>query len=95
MKDLQNKKHYCYKIHTLLMKSRAYPSSMDNPLIWTTSLPFLPENLDTPFYEFSEISTLPVNKGVGVGGVHTMTHELCQQNAVSSSTFPRLFPFGF
>ena len=50
------------------MKSRAYPSSIDNPLIWTTSLPFLPENLDTPFYEFSEISTLPVNKGVGVGG---------------------------
>ena len=38
MKDLQNKEHYCYKIHILLMKSRAYrppppppPSSIDNP----------------------------------------------------------------
>ena len=25
MKELLNKEHYCYKIHTLLMKSSAYP----------------------------------------------------------------------
>ena len=25
MKELLNKEHYCYKIHTLLMKSSAHP----------------------------------------------------------------------
>ena len=32
MKDLLSKEHYCYKIHTVLMKSIAYPPSIDNPL---------------------------------------------------------------
>ena len=31
MKDLLSKDHYCYKIHTLLMKPSAYkPPSIDN-----------------------------------------------------------------
>ena len=25
MKDFMSKEHYCYKVHTLLMKSGAYP----------------------------------------------------------------------
>ena len=33
MKKLLSKEHYCYKIHALLMKSSAYPLSIDNPLI--------------------------------------------------------------
>ena len=32
MKDLQSKEHYCYKIHTLLMKSSAYLLSIDSIL---------------------------------------------------------------
>ena len=50
MKDLLSKKYYCYKIHKLLMKSSAYsPLSMEN------LAPFLQENLDSPFYDFSKI----------------------------------------
>ena len=30
MKDLMSKEHHCYKILTLVMKSSAYPSSIDN-----------------------------------------------------------------
>ena len=46
MKDLLIKEHYCYKIHTLLMKSKAYPSfyrQLPPPLppIWATTLPLL------------------------------------------------------
>ena len=33
MNDLLSKEHYCYKIHTLLTKSTAYPPSIDNPPI--------------------------------------------------------------
>ena len=38
MKALLSKEHYCYKIHTLLMKSSAYPPLIGNPPppIWTT-----------------------------------------------------------
>ena len=32
MKDFLSKEYHCYKIHTLLMKSTAYPSSIENPL---------------------------------------------------------------
>ena len=39
MKNLLSKEQYCYKIHALLMKSSAYPPSVDNGS-------FLQENLD-------------------------------------------------
>ena len=41
MKDLLSKEHYCYKIHTLLMKSIPYPpsSSRDNNLPMCTTPP--------------------------------------------------------
>ena len=29
MKDLLSKEHYCYKIHTLLMKNSAYPHLLE------------------------------------------------------------------
>ena len=59
MEDLLSKEHYCYKIHALLMKSSAYPTSIDNPPIWTTP-PFLQENLDPLFYDFSKIPIPPI-----------------------------------
>ena len=31
MEDLLSKEHYCYEIHTLLMKSSAYYTSVHNP----------------------------------------------------------------
>ena len=49
MKGLLNKEPYYYKIHTSLKKSSAYPPplpSIDIPLV-----------CDTPFYDFSKIST--------------------------------------
>ena len=56
MKNLLSKEHYCYNtIYTLLMKSSAYPLSIDNPLYGLP--PFLQENLDPHFYDFSEIPT--------------------------------------
>ena len=33
MNDLLSQEHYCYKIHTSLTKSTAYPPSIDNPPI--------------------------------------------------------------
>ena len=60
MKDLLSKEHCCYKINTL-MKSSAYPPSIDNPPLWATPL-FLQENLDLSFYDFSKIST-PYKQG--------------------------------
>ena len=37
MKDLLSKEHYCYEIHTSLMKSSAYLFSIDtHPPIWAT-----------------------------------------------------------
>ena len=53
MKDLLSKEHYCLKIHTLLMKSSAPPPSIDNPPYMDDPPPFLQENLDPPFYNFS------------------------------------------
>ena len=47
MKDLLSKEHYCHKIHTLLMKSIAYPSPCTDPPP-TPAPPFLQENLDLP-----------------------------------------------
>ena len=31
-----SKDHYCHKIHTLLMKSKAYPLFIGKPPIWAT-----------------------------------------------------------
>ena len=60
MKDILSNEQYCYKIHTLLMKSVLTPSPfIDNPPIWNTPPPpppFLQGNLDLLFYEFSKIS---------------------------------------
>ena len=59
MKDLLNKEHYCYKIHTLLTKSGVYsPPSVENPSPSLYGLPptILPGNCDPPFYDFSKIS---------------------------------------
>ena len=54
MKNLLTKEHYCYKIYTLLMKSSAYPLSIDNALIWAT-LHFYKKILIRQVYDFSEI----------------------------------------
>ena len=43
MKDLLSKEHFYHKIHTLLIKSSAYPPFIDNPLYGFfrgTPLPF-------------------------------------------------------
>ena len=61
MKDILSNEQYCYKIHTLLMKSVLTPSPfIDNPLYGiprTPPLPpFLQGNLDLLFYDFSKIS---------------------------------------
>ena len=58
MKDLLSKEHYSYKIHTLLMKSSAYP-----PLTPLYGLP-PPSPISTgkfwsPFYHFSKIPNHP------------------------------------
>ena len=37
MKDLLGKEPYCYKIHILLMKSSAYPTSIENSPISSTA----------------------------------------------------------
>ena len=67
MKDLVSKEHYSYKIHTLLMESSAYPSSIDNSPCMDYP-PLLQENLGTPLPWFLKNPSLPKNKG----GVHTM-----------------------
>ena len=36
MKDLLSKEHYCFEIHTLLMKSTAYPLQKSQPPISKT-----------------------------------------------------------
>ena len=57
MKDLLSKKHYCYKIHALLVKSRAYTPSIENPL-------FLQEDLIPPSMTVQKPQSPPSkNKG--------------------------------
>ena len=63
MKDLLSKEHYCYKIHTLLLKSSAYPLSP----IWT--IPILKENLEPHLSMIFQNLKPHKNKG----WVHTMT----------------------
>ena len=51
MKDLLSKNHYCYKIHTSLTKSSAYPPpfSIDNPPMWIIPAPhYYKKILSTP-----------------------------------------------
>ena len=55
MKDLLTKKHYCYKVHTSLMTSSAYPPSVYK------------KNLIPPFNDFSKIPPL---RTVDKGGSH-------------------------
>ena len=67
MKDLLRKEHYCYKMHTSLMKNSASPPFYRQTpyMVYPQPAPpFLPENLDPPFYDFPKISPL--------GGIHTM-----------------------
>ena len=52
MKDLLIKEHYCYKIHTLLMKSSAYFLFCRQPTQYWLHPPFLQEILDGTFYDF-------------------------------------------
>ena len=68
MKDLLSKEHHCYKIHTL--KSSAFPSSIENPPIWTT-LHFSKKILIPLQWLFKNFNTLlPIN----VGSVYTMLY---------------------
>ena len=54
MKDLLSTEHYCYKIHTLLMKSNAYLLFYrQSPYMGYP--PFSQENLDPPFFDLSKI----------------------------------------
>ena len=48
MKDLLGKEPYCYKIHILLMKSTAYPTSIENSPYMVYGILFLQENLYPP-----------------------------------------------
>ena len=41
------KEYYCYKIHTLVIESNAYPPSIDNTPKWTTPQ-FSQENFEPP-----------------------------------------------
>ena len=53
------KEHYCYKMHTSLMKISAYsplPFCRQPPPIWI-SPPFLQENCDSLFYDLSKVAT--------------------------------------
>ena len=58
MKDLLIKEHYCYKIHTLLMKSKAYPSFYRQlpppPYMGYNSPTFTKKNLNTPSMIFQK-----------------------------------------
>ena len=59
MKDLLIKEHYCYKIHTLLMKSKAYPSFYrqlppPSPLYGLQLSHFYKKNLNTPSMIFQK-----------------------------------------
>ena len=77
MKDLLSKRHYCYKTHTLLMKSSAYrPAPFyeqpNNPSIWTT--PHFTRKLISPSLIFQKAPTNPLLPPIppnGEGGVHT------------------------
>ena len=58
MKYVLSKEHFSYKILTLLMESSIYP----RPLYGQPPPPYLHENLNHPFYDFSKISN-PYKQG--------------------------------
>ena len=85
MKALPSKKHYCYKIHTLLMKTKTDLSPFyKQPHVKITPLIFTKTSwAPTPILSwFFQKSTSPINKGgyimlregVGVGGSRCDLH---------------------
>ena len=63
MEDLLSKEHYCYKIHTLLMESGAYPlPSIDTPPYMDYPPHFHSKILINPPMIFQK-SKPPINKG--------------------------------
>ena len=86
MKYLLSKKHYCYKTHTLLMQSSAYPSpSINNHLYGLT--PFLQENLDpSPPMIFQKSRIRRRGGGRCDGGVHTIVVTLTVTSLQTSSS---------
>ena len=67
MEDLLSKEHYCYKIHTLLMKSSAYtrPFYRHAPAISTNPPHFYKKTLILPSMIFQK-SQPSINKGVHI-----------------------------
>ena len=62
MKDLLSKRHFWYKIDTLLAKGSAYPPFYRHPQ-------FYKKISSPPFYDFSKISTPPINyRGITLRG---------------------------
>ena len=61
MKDLLIKEHYCYRSHTLLMKSKAYPFCVVAPSPYMGYRPSQPPTFlkksSYHFFDFSKIST--------------------------------------
>ena len=85
MKNLLSKKHYCYKTHTLLMQSSAYPSpSINNHLYGLT--PFLQENLDPSPPMIFQKSRIRRSGGRCGGGVHTILVTLTVTSLQTSSS---------
>ena len=52
MKDLLNKEHYCYNIHTLLMKSSAYLLFYRQPLYMGYTPSAISRAILKPVYQF-------------------------------------------
>ena len=82
MKDLLSKDHYCYKIHTLLMKSSAYSPSIDNPLYGLPTRIY--KKILTPASMIFQKSQPPINQE----GAHTMVFEW---NSLSVVVLPGIF----
>ena len=57
MKDLLSKEHYCYKLHTLLMKNSAYPLFYSQPPYMVYTRHFCKKKFNPLFCDFSKIST--------------------------------------
>ena len=67
MKDLLSKEHYCYKIHTFLIKNSAYPPFYRQPSYIEYPTPIFQGNLDSLLLWFLKNLNSPINK---VGSVH-------------------------
>ena len=58
MKDLLNKEQYCYKTNTFII-NEIHHLPIPPPLyLWI----YIYESIYNPFYGFSKLSTLPMNK---------------------------------